>query len=126
MSAKKYALVLPPMLGYEDIDLALIVGLDFSRPGRVLHNYSVRVKIARLELGERKVLTQTCRCDDRLLRIDRADFKNLAPVISNTLVANDKVHGISVSVKYDMKEQRAQFNKVVEALLTFEVAFFAR
>lgn len=33
--------------------------------------------------------------------------------------ANDKVNGINFSVKYDMKEQRAQFNEVVDALRTF-------
>ncbi len=33
--------------------------------------------------------------------------------------ANDKVNDVSFSVKYDMKEQRAQFNEVVDALRTF-------
>ncbi len=33
--------------------------------------------------------------------------------------ANDKVNNVNFSIKYDMKEQRAQFNDVVDALRTF-------
>ena len=33
--------------------------------------------------------------------------------------ANDKVNGVNFSFKYSMKEQRAQFNEVVDAVRTF-------
>ncbi len=33
--------------------------------------------------------------------------------------ANDKVNGVNFSIKYDMKEQRAQFSDLVDALRTF-------
>ena len=45
------------------------------------------------------------------------EFVNRGEQLKDT--ANDKVNDINVSFKYNVKEQRAQFNDLVDALIAF-------